>query len=436
MNALPRLPQIDAWIVDDCVKGYPGGEQPRALGEIGQVGWNVLRGDLPFPVAVLKASALDRNREWMRRFVATLGVALAPHGKTTMSPQLFHAQLADGAWGITCATVSQLQVYRRFGVNRVLIANQLVGPRNIAYLLDEMQRDPQFEPYVLIDSADGTALLADAARKRALARPLRVLLEIGRPGVRTGVRELSEVTSLLREIESAVPWLALHGVECYEGSIKLPPDEAPAAVRDMLNLQITAARLAAASPAARAADPFILSAGGSEFFDIVAQVLRTADLGRSKSVVLRSGCYIVQDHITYAQAFERVRVRQAFADWLGSGLTPALEVWSAVQSRPEPTRAYAAAGKRDLSYDMHLPKVIAWLDPSRHRQPQPPPPEHEVIALNDQHAHLRLPADSPLGVGHLVGFGISHPCTTFDKWQLIYVVDDEYNVVDAIRTFF
>ena len=47
-----------------------------------------------------------------------------------------------------------------------------------------------------------------------------------------------------------------------------------------------------------------------------------------------------------------------------------------------------------------------------------------------------VPADSPLQVGDMVALGISHPCTTFDKWQLIYLVDDAYNVTGAIRTFF
>jgi D-serine dehydratase len=122
---LPRLPPIDEWVVDDTVKGFPGGRPPIALGEIRQQGWNLLNGDLPLPVAVLKASALAHNRSWMKRFLASTGAALCPHGKTTMSPQLFLAQLEDGAWGITCATISQLQVLRRFGVRRVMIANQV-----------------------------------------------------------------------------------------------------------------------------------------------------------------------------------------------------------------------------------------------------------------------------------------------------------------------
>ena len=64
-------------------------------------GWRVLEGDLPLPLPVLKEEVLAHNGDWMRRFLALTGARLAPHGKTTMSPQLFHRQIADGAWAIT-----------------------------------------------------------------------------------------------------------------------------------------------------------------------------------------------------------------------------------------------------------------------------------------------------------------------------------------------
>lgn len=436
MNTLPRLPEIDRWMVDETVKGFPGGEQPRPLKEIGNAGWNVLSGDLPFPVAVLKASAIRRNRAWMRRFLEATGTVLAPHGKTTMSPQLFHAQIADGAWGLTCATVSQLQVYRHFGIRRVLIANQIVGRRNVDYLLGELSRDPLFEPYVLVDNVAAVELLAAAARTKCISRPLRVLIEVGQKDLRTGIRSLEEVGRLLSAIEGAEPWLALHGVECYEGLIKGGADDAAARVAALLELQIAAARIASNSPAARNANPFLLSAGGSEFFDIVAETLPHADLGRPTLVVLRSGCYITQDHMHYTVAFERLCARTPLGTGLGPGLVPALEVWGCVQSRPETTRAYLTGGKRDLSHDFSLPKVIAWFRLGTHDVPQPIPAQHTVTAINDQHTHLELPANSPLAVGDLVCFGIAHPCTTFDKWRLIYVVDDDYRVIDAIRTYF
>ena len=64
-----------------------------------------------------------------------------------------------------------------------------------------------------------------------------------------------------------------------------------------------------------------------------------------------------------------------------------------------------------------------------------------IDKMNDQHAYLRLPEEADmrvadLRVGDLVGCGISHPCTTFDKWAVLLLVDDDYNVQRAINTLF
>jgi D-serine dehydratase len=432
---LPRIAEIDQWIVDATVKGFPGRHPPTTLGRLGTLGWNPLRGDVPLPIALLKQSAIDNNRRWMRQFLAASSTMLAPHGKTTMSPQLMHAQLQDGAWGMTCATISQLQVYRRFGIQRVLIANQIMGEHDVDYLVSELARDPDFEPYVLVDSVAGVERLAAKAAAMRAPRPLRLLIEVGQQGVRTGARDLDAVRVIVHAVERSLPWLALHGTEAYEGAIKALPEEAAQRTRAMLDFQIDAARLVAASEAARDARTLMLSAGGSQYFDIVARQLTGALLGRPVEVVLRCGCYIAHDHVSYASAFADLTERGLYRSVSGA-LVPALEVWGCVQSRPETTRAYVTGGKRDLSFDLDLPQPIAWYRPGTHASPQPLPGRMRVLALNDQHTHLDVDANSPLQPGDLLGFGISHPCTTFDKWQLIYIVDDDYDIVDAIRTYF
>lgn len=124
-------------------KGMPAGAKAVPLLAAGAQGWNVLREDLAFPLLLLKRSALAHNAAWMRGFLMKSGLRIAPHGKTPMAPQLFARQLDDGAWGLTCATADHLKVYRRFGVRRVLFANQLVGRHAIGFVLDELRRDPR-----------------------------------------------------------------------------------------------------------------------------------------------------------------------------------------------------------------------------------------------------------------------------------------------------
>lgn len=165
----------------------------------------MLDGDLPFPVAVLKESALVHNIEWMRGFVQRAGVELCPHGKTTMAPQLFDRQLRAGCWGITAATASHLRTCRRFGVQRVILANQLIDRANIDLVFDELDADPAFDFYCLVDSLEGLHRLQQRLHVRPLARPLQVLLETGSNAGRTGVRSLEEGMALGRALRDAAP---------------------------------------------------------------------------------------------------------------------------------------------------------------------------------------------------------------------------------------
>jgi D-serine deaminase-like pyridoxal phosphate-dependent protein len=179
----------------------------------------------------------------------------------------------------------------------------------------------------------------------------------------------------------------------------------------------------------------VLTAGGSAFFDRVASVLTgpTGPDGVPTRLVVRSGAYVVHDDGFYRTATPQRR---------GSGpvFTPALHVWSRVISMPEPGRAYLDAGKRDFPFDEGLPEVQLL---RRSGTAGPVVTEltgHEITGSNDQHAHVRVPDGSPLRVGDVVRLGISHPCTAFDKWSLIPVVDDASAdapvVVDLIRTHF
>jgi D-serine dehydratase len=429
-----KLDELLSSPVDPTTKGWPAG-RALPLCEVGEQGWNLLRGDLPLPVALIKASALSHNSRWMRSFLDHFGVAICPHGKTTMAPQLFARQLADGAWGITVATVQQLRVCRRFGVQRVVMANQLAGRQAIREVLAELRADPTFWFACLVDSVELVEQLAAEARSAGHERPLQVLLEGGYPGGRTGCRSVGQALAVARAT-AAAPELALIGIEGFEGLIARPtPAETAAMVEAFLGSLVEIAKSCAAE-GLFAPGRVLLSAGGSAFFDQVTKAFRAAVLEREVEVVLRSGCYLTHDSKMYRQFFEYMRDRGPEIDRLGDGLRAALELWGDVQSIPEPGLAIATLGKRDVSFDVDMPVPEQWFRPDLHERPQALGAGFEVTGLNDQHAYVALPDDSPLRVGDMLSFGISHPCTTFDKWQLLYVVDDDYRVIEGIRTFF
>lgn len=417
-----------------ALKGLPGLAEGLSASDVDQLGLSLLKDDLMLPAAIIRADALAHNRAWMRRFVADARVDLCPHGKTTMSPQLFSMQMEDGCWGLTAATAHHVRIYRRLGVNRILMANPIVGRSNLEYAIDELARDPHFDFYCLVDSVAAVDGLAAAAARRGLHRPVQVLLEIGNPGGRAGVRSRADGLDVARAVQRAGPRLALRGVEAFEG-LYGPTADGEISVREMLARLAEVARALDAS-GLFARDEIILSAGGSAFFDLVVPALRSALPHAHTRIVLRSGCYITHDAGMYLAAQQRMAARTPQLKALGAGLRPALEVWSHVQSRPEPTLALVGMGKRDLSHDADMPRAVAWHRPGRAAAPTSLDGRYRVARLNDQHAYLELPADSPLAVGDLVGFGISHPCTTFDKWRRLFIVDPDYRVVGHVDTCF
>ena len=435
MTALD-LGSIHNEILDPATKGYPLDARPLPLSAVGAQGWSVLAGDLPLPLAVIRDSALAHNHAWMRDFTAATGVLLAPHGKTTMAPQIFAQQLAAGAWGMTVANVQQLGVCVRFGVRRTLMANQLLGALEVRTVIDLLRRHPDLELHFLVDSVAQLAAIEAAAASDPPPRKLTALLELGVPGGRTGVRSHDAALTLARRM-AASRSVALSGLECYEG-LQVTGDAAQDAVTvGALMQRLKDLAIACDREGLFAAPSIILTAGGSAAFDIVARDL-PMQLSRPVLTILRSGCYVTHDSGNYERLLAGVKARSGDVWQTREGLRPALEVWSRVQSVPEPGLAILTMGKRDASYDIEMPVALKRFRPKADATPRPVPRAWTIAAMNDQHAYLRWPTDGPdpPQVGELFGCGISHPCTTFDKWRVLFTVDDDYRVTGAIRTFF
>ncbi len=385
-----------------------------------------------FPLLTLRESALAHNVARMAEYCAGLGVLLCPHGKTAMSPQLAARQLAAGAWGITVASLDQLRVFRSFGFHRLLIANEIVDPAGIHWLAEELQADESFEVYCFVDSPESVALLdrelTDHQRGGGeLRRRLPVLVELGYPGGRTGARGVPAAVKIAQAV-TATGTLRVAGVAGYEGSLDRVATGSGAieAVTGFCReLALLATRLRENGLGTE--EKLIVSAGGSGYFDIVAaELTRSAEF----TVLLRSGAYASHDDGHYQE------VTPAARGSAGAPLfQPALELWAPVLSRPEPTLAILGVGRRHASFDAGLPI------PKRLRAIGAGASTHLgtgwiITALDDQHCYLQLPADAALSPGDLVGLGISHPCSTFDKWRAIPVVDDADHLLDVAHTFF
>ncbi|MDQ7744008.1 alanine racemase [Hydrogenophaga pseudoflava] len=415
------------------LKGFPTGGAPLTREQIRAQGWQLLRGDLALPLAVVRRRELMHNLHWMRDFCAQRGLFLAPHGKTSMSPELWQLQLDAGAWGISFATVFQAAIGARHGVPVLLIANQVVQRAELDALAGLHTECPGLRSMFLVDSVGQVDAIEAWAADRAFCGHFEVLLELGIAGQRTGTRTAEEARRTAARI-AASPVLQLAGIECYEGTTAYCDHARDRATVQGLMDRVEATARKAIARGWFAHEEIVLTAGGSAIFDLVAERL-LPDLGRPVRGVLRSGCYLTHDHQRYTRYLccvgERLNLKET--------LKPALEVLACVQSQPEPGLALLSMGKRDVAYDLDLPQPL-WRSDGHGGAPLAVPAHWRIDALNDQHAYLRYDAAAPLAerprLGETVASGISHPCTTFDKWRWLPVVDEGYQVVDAVTTWF
>ncbi|WP_371100293.1 amino acid deaminase [Streptomyces sp. PU_AKi4] len=420
--ALYSLAHLTEERVDHRFKGLPPDAEGLTVGELAAQRRNLFTDGFTTPVLALSAERLEHNLKLMETYAARHGLAFAPHGKTSMAPQLFRRQIEHGAWGITLAVPHQVRVARAYGVRRVFLANELVDAAALRWIAAELDADPRFRFVCYVDSVRGVELM-DAALSGA-SRPVDVVVELAAgEGARTGVRTEAECAAVADAVAGARS-LRLAGVAGYEGEVpRADPERVRAWLRRLVSLAVDfdkAGRFAGV-------DEIVVSAGGSAWFDAVADVLaEVPELSAPVLKLLRSGAYVSHDDGHYRKLTPFNRVPEEGA------LEPAFRLWTQVVSRPSAEQAFTNAGKRDAAYDLDLPfaQVV------RRDGSERPATGISVTGLSDQHAWLRTTGEADLEVGDWVGLGLSHPCTSFDKWVLIPVAEADGTVVDYVRTFF
>lgn len=379
-----------------------------------------------WPEATLNAAALAHNITLMAEACREHGVAHAPHVKTTMSRELFAMQREAGAWGATVATPRQLRTVHGWGVRRLFLANELMDPREVDWLRCALTESPGLQVLLYVDSLQGVTLLEHGftGASQDVKDRLGVLIEVGTPQGRTGVRRAEDVLLLGSALRDA--GLGLSGVAGYEGSVTHGfAQPALQAVRVFCE-ELRSHAQALVSQDLVTAEAVVVSAGGSAYLDVVLPSLggdlKNAD-GSPRTVlpIVRSGAYLTHDHGLLARANPWARMtppRHPVA---------AATVWAQVLSTPEEGLALVGAGRRDVPYDIDLPTpiLVRRALPDGTAGPSQPLLGLEVRKVDDQHLYV-VPTDGAtldLVPGDVVGLGISHPCTLFDKWRTITVTD-------------
>jgi D-serine dehydratase len=313
-----------------------------------------------------------------------------------------------------------------FDIGRIIIANQVIGSGNLRSLAKMLGDNTDLEIFCLVDSVEGLRQLGRGLATYGACRPIQVFIEIGQTGWRTGVRNDTELAAVWEEARQYTDCINIRGIEAFEGSGSSAEEVDQFALRFK-----QAARFLLNNWPNN--NPPIVSIGGTAFLDRVLLIAK--DLAPECKIMIRSGCYVTHDHGRY-----KVQHQQSIDRLQGIAEMPvfhqAMELWSYVQSMPESSLAFLTFGKRDTSHDLDLPIPIFALSPGQSLVNPKSVEGAKVTKLNDQHAYLQLPDSHSLMLGDMVCCGISHPCTAFDKWRVLPVVNDEYEVVDLYRTFF
>ena len=386
------------------------------------VGRNVRDGTFPSPVIVAYSDRIEHNLTLMKAWCDHHGVEIAPHAKTAMAPKWIRRQLGAGASGMTVATITQARTLHALGIDTILLANQLINPAGVDWAFDASVSG--LDLTVFVDSIEGVAALEQQDPRGQV----KVLVEVGGTDGRTGARSLEEALRIA-ESANATPGLTVVGVAGYEG-VFLDDGMTDPRARVRAYLSHVADTFEELDVAGHfdELDTVVLSAGGSACFDDVTEILSGVSSSRPVRVVLRSGCYLTHDHGLY----EGVSPLRNHSDWLP--FEPAIELAAQVLSRPEPGLALLDTGRRDVSFDCGLPKPLGWFRSGS--GPEDAPGHWRVFRIMDHHSYLAVDERDGLRVGDFVTLGISHPCTTLDKWRHIPEVSNDGTVLDVISTVF
>lgn len=374
-----------------------------------------------WPMACVRLSSMHHNAAVVREVCQAHGVQLAPHMKASMSPEVAALQTHGSPWALSVASAAQLMAVRSWGAGRVLLANETSDPTLLSWLRAELVRDPGFECYFYVDSAAGAAL---AGKYLAEAPSAYTLIECGYPGGRAGARRYNQVAEVAYVARDC--GLRVVGVAGYEGM--LAEDRSDRSIRRVRSFGLLLRRwlgqLDEDGLLDSACEEFVISCGGSMFFDVLARELGAPwALARPVVPVLRAGSFILHDHGHYAGAGRLGR---------DLGLRPALEIWAQVLSRPESDLVILGAGRRDIGSDLGLPVVVRSVAPAAplHRA------EAEVFDMHDQHLLVKVPPTHRVNVGDVVVLGVSHPSITMDKWSALAVLDDDDRIIGRISTYY
>jgi D-serine deaminase-like pyridoxal phosphate-dependent protein len=274
------------------------------------------------PALLVDLPAMERNLARMASYFEKGPTRLRPHYKNHKCPELAKRQLAAGAIGITCATLSEADALIRNGIGPVLIANEIAGEVKIRHFV-ELSRKADMT--VAVDNADAIQALAVASGGEKA--PLQVVVDIDVGQGRCGVCPGKPALALARRAIDA--GLRFRGLMGYEGRLQPGPERTLSAQAGMERLVASKNLLESQGIPVE-----IATSGGTSTYSMYGGYPGVTDI--------QCGSYLLMDtdYLSWCTDFE-----------------PALSVLGTVISKTGHQRVIADVGLKAISGERGLPTL-------------------------------------------------------------------------------
>lgn len=427
---------LDEFVLDPSSRGVPPGFGELTSRTIAVQHWHPSDGAMSLPLLSLDLAIYDDSRAAMFDVCAEFGIGIAPHAKTPMAPALARNFVEQGAWGTSVADLRQAGVMLRYGLRRLLIANEIGGLNAIKRLAQLLSVYRDAEIHLFVDSVEFVQSLAAIWAVDKHLPTIHLLLEVGcgRGGVQTQ-GEIEALLSCLGKVDE--PRLQVSGVAAYEGTTNRPnEDELQNALCDLFDRVGSALR--AVREFVGPDKPLLLSAGGSSLFDyVIVHCVPMTKRDGNTMLLLRNGACFFSDHGPIRDRLQALASRKLLGEAaslrIAKSFRPALRLWAEVLSTHSDGTVICGLGLRDAAHDQGLPvPFYLWREGRRAADING---SGNLTKLNDQHAFVQIPGVE-VQIGDVVEFGVRHPCTTIDKHDLIYGIGENEKIQTVFRTFF
>src|SRR5690242_10305945 len=179
----------------------------------------MLINELDTPALIVDLDVMERNLSQMAAYCREHDLRLRPHTKTHKIPELARKQIASGASGITVAKLDEAEVMIDAGLDNLLIAYPIVGPRKTHRLAELAQRATIT---IALDSEAAACGISAAVSERNANVNILVELDVGFG--RCGVANETEALNLAQTV-SALPRLNFEGLMFFPGHFGVDPHE-------------------------------------------------------------------------------------------------------------------------------------------------------------------------------------------------------------------